>query len=52
MSPSQLITAGVTIAYVGIAAAHLAGGRIGFGLTFLGYSFANIGLIWAEWEMP
>lgn len=45
---SQLLTGVVTVIYVGIAIAHCADGRMGLGLTFLGYAVANIGLIIAE----
>ncbi len=38
----------VTVIYVGVAISFWAEGKPGMALTFLGYSVANIGLIWAS----
>jgi len=48
LSGSQILTLGVTIAYLGITAFHFKAGRKGLGLAFLGYSVANTGMILAE----
>ena len=48
MSGSQLLTGAVALVYLGVAAAHLNGGRHGMALTFVAYALANIGLILAE----
>ena len=40
----------VTIIYAGVAASEWVAGNKGMSLTFLGYSFANIGLIMQVWK--
>jgi hypothetical protein len=37
----------VTVIYLGVAISFIFEGKPGMALTFLGYSVANIGLIWA-----
>ena len=48
LSGSQMLTLGVTVAYLGVTAFHLKEGRKGLALAFLGYSVANTGMILAE----
>lgn len=38
----------VTLIYLGVAVSFFLEHKPGMALTFLGYSFANIGLIWAS----
>jgi hypothetical protein len=41
------ITGLVTLLYLAEAVRLYFNGQVGFSLTFLGYSMANVGLIWA-----
>jgi hypothetical protein len=38
----------VTLIYVGVAVSFVLEGKPGMALTFLGYSVANVGIIWAS----
>lgn len=38
----------VTVIYLAVAVSFFLENKPGMALTFLGYSFANIGLIWAS----
>jgi hypothetical protein len=38
----------VTVIYVGVAVSFVLEGKPGMALTFLGYSVANVGIIWAS----
>ena len=44
----MILTSAVTLIYVGISVAHALGGRTGLSIAFVGYAFANVGLILAE----
>ena len=48
LSGSQKLTLAVTFTYLGVTAFHAREGRKGLALAFLGYSIANVGMIYAE----
>ena len=48
LSGSQKLTLAVTVTYLGVTAFHAKEGRKGLALAFLGYSIANVGMIYAE----
>jgi hypothetical protein len=45
---SAALIALVTVIYVGVAVSEFRAGHVGMGLTFIGYAFANVGLIVAS----
>lgn len=50
MTPANILTAIVTAIYLGVAVSHFIAGAHGLGVAFVGYAFANVGLIMAGWQ--
>lgn len=46
---SALLIAFVTVCYVGVAISEAFKGNYPMSIVFVGYSFANVGLIWGVW---